>query len=463
MSAIDRIGQFIKQHTIGSMLGLGLAVAAAIATGPDFCAAVGLPSSLFPATGRIIAIAYLELLFFVWLFGPPRTRKSRVARFIEDLRQRAGRHRRPILGVTASTTAIGAAAVILTAVGVLPRFGTDATRLLESGTPGQINTLVQPECADSTRSVSNLLAYGKAYFEKNTETDLRRAIGCYEHALRQNPASALAHARIAQAWSHLADEWVSPVIAYPKAKAAAEQAVRLNPHSAEAHTELGKVLLYHDWNFAQAERHFRRAIELNPTYGDAHARLSDVLFVTGRGAEGLASVARARRLDPLSAPTSYFYYLMSNGQQARAISELDREHSEEFPSATALRLKGDALVALGRHEDALAIYQEAATVDGSMLATRARIARVHAHTGRGRVAREFLNQVKAEAAERYVRAEQLSLVYLAMGDTTGSITMLEHAYRNNSAGMRWLLLDPGYRPLHQHPQFKRLVKQVGVK
>ena len=463
MSAKNSISQIIKEHSVVSMLVVvGPVVATVVAAGPDFCTGIGLPQSLFPRTGQVLVVLYVEALFFVWLNAPPQNPAVGFQGWLERQRVKLakGRHLLPRVAVPV-TVVIGLLATLM-ATGVIRPGGVNASDLLPSTSPS-LTAVIQPECEDANREVSDLLAFGKRHFERYTEDGLRSALGCYQRAMRLDPTSALAHARTAQVWSHLADEWVSPATAYPNAKKSAETAVRLNPRSAEAHSELGKVLLYHEWNFAESERHLRHAIQLNQNYGDAHARLADLLFVTGRARDALAEIRIARRLDPLSAPTSYFLFLMSHGRQVQAIQELESEHTEDNPSALALRLKGDALVALGRFGEALAIYEEAATVDGSMLATRARIARAHALDGSRQAALRFLGQVKAQGGKQYVRAEQLSLVYLAMGDTADALTMLERAFQDRSAGLRWLLLDPGYKPLHNLPRFRRLVARVGVK
>ena len=53
-----------------------------------------------------------------------------------------------------------------------------------------------------------------------------------------------------------------PREAFPKAKAAAEQAIALNGTLGEAYASLGYSLIFHDWDWAEAERAFRQAARL---------------------------------------------------------------------------------------------------------------------------------------------------------------------------------------------------------
>ena len=68
---------------------------------------------------------------------------------------------------------------------------------------------------------------------------------------------------------------------------------------AEAHTSLAWAQ-FHDWDWAGAEKEFRRAIELDPRYASAHLWYGEYLTARGRFDEALAEMSRAQELDPMS-------------------------------------------------------------------------------------------------------------------------------------------------------------------
>jgi len=78
----------------------------------------------------------------------------------------------------------------------------------------------------------------------------------------------------ARAWAGLADCYTvlgcwgfdAPHDSYPKAKAAAEEAIALDDNIAEAHASLAVTRKDYEWDWAGAEREYRRALELNPSY-----------------------------------------------------------------------------------------------------------------------------------------------------------------------------------------------------
>ena len=129
----------------------------------------------------------------------------------------------------------------------------------------------------------------------------RRGVELLEEVVRQDPDSALAHAGLAYGYAHLGHSPL-PGNAYPKAKAAADIALRLNPELAEAHMAIGMYRVYYEWDFEGAERAFKRAIDLNPSLTEAHYHLAWLYEILGseRENESLAEGDRTRVLNPLS-------------------------------------------------------------------------------------------------------------------------------------------------------------------
>src|SRR5438477_481421 len=83
-------------------------------------------------------------------------------------------------------------------------------------------------------------------------------------------------------------------------RAAAEQAIRLDPLLAEAHQALGMIYA-RDGQWAQSEKSFRRAIELDPGDSLAYSDFTiNVLLLLGRMEEGVREMRMAEKADPLS-------------------------------------------------------------------------------------------------------------------------------------------------------------------
>ncbi|HYO46185.1 MAG TPA: adenylate/guanylate cyclase domain-containing protein, partial [Gemmatimonadota bacterium] len=193
-----------------------------------------------------------------------------------------------------------------------------------------------------TATTENLEAYtlylkGRFQFNKYTEASLRRSLELYAEALEESPDYARAWAGIADSWMRLADDWVAPEKACSAGKEAAARALELDPELAEAHSSLGKMYTWYDWDFARGELALRRAVSSNPNYTDAHWTLGTLLPAVGRLEEGLREMRTALKLDPLSPEFSQWTarFLLYQRRPADAIEESQRtlELDPEYPRA----------------------------------------------------------------------------------------------------------------------------------
>jgi serine/threonine-protein kinase len=96
---------------------------------------------------------------------------------------------------------------------------------------------------------------GRYLWNKRDEQSLRKALLLFEQASARDPAYAPAHAGMADVYNLLGEYYfLAPNEASPKAKAAAERALRLDPGSAEAYTSLGCVRARYEWDWTGAGR-----------------------------------------------------------------------------------------------------------------------------------------------------------------------------------------------------------------
>ena len=142
---------------------------------------------------------------------------------------------------------------------------------------------------------------GMYQFRQETPEADRRGIEILEEVVRQDPSSALAHAGVAYGYAILGHS-PFPGDAYPKAKLAADKALRLDPELAEAHLALGMYRIYYEWDYEGAERALKRAIKLNPSLVWAHYHLAWLYEILGpeREEESLLAGDRTMELNPLS-------------------------------------------------------------------------------------------------------------------------------------------------------------------
>ena len=127
---------------------------------------------------------------------------------------------------------------------------------------------------------------GRSYWNQRSEVGLHKAIEQFSKAIEIDPGYASAYSGMADCYTTLGYlSYLDPLDAFPRARDAATKAIDLDPNLAEAHASLAYYNLYHAWNWAEAEREFKRAIELNPNYAVAHDWYSYYLVAMGRSDE----------------------------------------------------------------------------------------------------------------------------------------------------------------------------------
>jgi serine/threonine protein kinase/tetratricopeptide (TPR) repeat protein len=315
----------------------------------------------------------------------------------------------------------------------------------------------------------NLEAYtlylkGRFFFAKLSEPALRRSLDLFQQALLQDPALARAYAGIADAWCNLADDWVAPDDAYPRAKGAAERALQREPELAEAITSLGKVLGWHEWKFADAEVQLARAVALAPNYAEAHYVHGTMLPSVGRLHDAIDTMRKALVLDPLSVHYSEWLarFLLYDGDNDAAIAQGERTMEMDEICHRAQHYVGSAHLAKGDAQSALTWYRRAQSLERAPRAWDALIVRALAALGQRDEAAAILARLEEESHRQYLRGEIIAIGYAAMGDLDKAFASLERAYQARSAGLLYLKLDPGYGPLRGDPRYDDLVKRVGL-
>ncbi len=158
----------------------------------------------------------------------------------------------------------------------------------------------------ATRHTESTEAYqlylkGRYWWNRRTEQALKNSVEHFEQAIEKDPAYALVWAGLSDSYVMLAAYGVLPrQEAYLRAKAAARRALEIDKTLAGPHASLARVKTEYEWDWAGAEKEYRRAIELDPNYATAHQWYAIHLAAVGRPQQALPVIKRAREIDPLS-------------------------------------------------------------------------------------------------------------------------------------------------------------------
>jgi eukaryotic-like serine/threonine-protein kinase len=319
----------------------------------------------------------------------------------------------------------------------------------------------------SKRPTENVEAYqfylqGLFYWNKWTQADFKRAADYFTQAVQKDPHYALAYAGLADTYSLLGDSgYLAPSEAWPKAKTAAMQALEIDGTLAEAHTSLGLVKEHFEWDWAGAEKEFRRAIELNPNLATAHHWYGDYLANMNRSEEGLRETRKAQELDPLSLiiNTTIGWQLYLAHKNDQAIEQLHKVLDIDSRFAPARRNLEEVYAQMGRQKEAVAEREKALSLSGSP-ELAASVEEDFAKSGYRGVLQSWLQGLTEISKHEYVSSYSMAEAYMRIGDKEKAVNLLEKAYEEHDSGLVSLGVEPMFDPIRSDIRFQEILRRM---
>lgn len=271
------------------------------------------------------------------------------------------------------------------------------------------------------------------------------------------------------AWVGLADAWIETIFwhriddadALPQAKRAAMRAMELDPGQGEAYGVLGAINLM-ERDLVSAEQHLRKSIEINPSYSFAYERLAWIALFKHGEKECLDLYNKVIQLDPLSTrikgslgSTYYFINRYKEGiDKMRSFLQYN-EHDNFLLWSLAYCLAGN-----GQYQEAIDELKKR-TIGTH---TNWIYAYCYAQLGQTAEAQRILDYHIERSKRDHVPDFMMAVQYASLGHEETALSYLSKSI--HTEGENWFVLgfanDPMLKPVHGHPEFKRLVKEVRV-
>jgi len=305
---------------------------------------------------------------------------------------------------------------------------------------------------------------GRFYWNQRTQPDLRQAISYFEQAIAIDAKYAPAYIGLADSYDLMSLGALPAQEAFQRAKSAAQQALSIDPGAAEAYNALALATYRQDWDFANAERDFKKAIELDPNDAVAHQWYGEFLGDMRRFDQSIAELRKAKELDPLSPMVGCDLadgYLHA-GRSAEAEAELRRIidlYPDFVPGHGYL---GTVLIAEAKFDQALSeaqIYRQKTgdeylieSVEIHRLAAAGKLEEARAEV------RRLLNGKGGASISSYQKAG----LYFTSGQSEAAYAALQDAYRQRSWWLVTMLVDPGFDGIRDQARFQDVARRVGL-
>ncbi len=314
---------------------------------------------------------------------------------------------------------------------------------------------------------------GRFFWNKRNEPNLKKAIECFELALRLDPYYAPAHAGIADSYFYLGYSFgrMDPKDAMPRAKAAAFRALELDPESAEAHTSVGLIQIAFDWDWIAAETSLRRALGLNQSAGLAHHFYAVLLSSLRRTDEAIAQIHAALQSDPLSLPINNFvgivHFTARQYNESIAASRTTLELEPRFGLARSVL--GAGLEAIGSIEEAAEEYLTALRVGNHAPQEIEAIDNAYRVGGITALHEEDLRQSIRRYDGWHAAAFDIASLAAGLNHVSEALDWLDRAYQSHSGRMIWLnsgtpnaRIPQYFDNLRDTPRFQSLLRALNL-
>jgi len=306
---------------------------------------------------------------------------------------------------------------------------------------------------------------GLYFWKRRYEKGLQKSLQYFQLAVEKDPGYALPHVGIADAFGILgAYGFMSPHLAYPRARAAANKALEIDPELAEVYPSLGWIAMWYDRDWPAAESHFLKGIQMKPDYPEAHMWYGNLLFATGRFDQSIREMRKAKELEPLEpAPPTHVGWAL---YFARRFDESIEEHRRVIAADPDFSLsylwQPMSLLAKGLWGEAIAAAQKFVELSGESVIGLSILGSAYGLAGMKAEALKILERLDGLPKDRYVGSLFRALVWLGLGEKNKALENLEKAFPERESALGLIKVWPMLDSLRSEPRFKDLLKKMNL-
>ena len=305
----------------------------------------------------------------------------------------------------------------------------------------------------------NAYLRGMYFINGSTEEDFKKGMTYLQEAVSLDPANPLAYSGLAIGYAMLGHGPDPDDPVWKRAKAAAEQAIKLDSTIAEAHTVLALIKFYRELDWEGAEKAFLKALKINPNIALANFQYAWYLVAFGRFEEAIGYHQLAKELEPLTALyTSDLgsLYIWAGVDLDLALKEAEEglELNPEF--GHGWWVLGNIYVGKGNYEKAIEAHQKASSIHPIW---KGALAGTYALAGNKIAATKMLKELKQQQMSPRVAFWQ-AYIHMTLGDFDSTFYWLE--YQPPDPWQVTIRTWPEFKMLHSDPRFHEYIRKQGL-
>lgn len=336
----------------------------------------------------------------------------------------------------------------------------------------RLNLLAGEKAALTRHGTADFDAYdlymkGLYYLNKNTDEQVRKAITCLEKAVKKDNEFAAAYAALAECYIHLYGGIgvIAAEESIPLARKYAQKALVLDPDLAEAHTAMGLIVLYYDWDRIALRQYLSRAIELNPNYAQSFVWYATYfIYFEQNYQEALRMIEKAESLDPLNllSKTVKISIYHWQGQFEKALDQCRQVIDLEPNYAMGYYFRGMVYEEMGCYPQAISELQKAIELGGRSIHHIGVLGYIYSRAGEREKAMELLNEIKERVEQGSSSASWVARVYAGLEETDEVFEWLDRAYEKRDSSLVYIQCEHEFSGVRADPRFTGLLKKIGL-
>jgi TolB-like protein/Tfp pilus assembly protein PilF len=319
-----------------------------------------------------------------------------------------------------------------------------------------------PQIRVSTTNPEALDLYLQAQYQYNLRTpdSLKKADELYGQAIERDPSFARAY--LGEAYTDIAETSLTTMThaeMIPKARAAAQKALELDPELGEAYGLLADMKYVWEWDWNESEIEFRRSLEMGAG-AETRGRYGWSLATRGRFSEAHEQDHLAAEQDPLSETPPFDEFFAYNFErnlegQRQMLQRMLTIHPD-FLAAHALKV----VMAVEQH-DCETTRREAdwiAKTYPGVPVTQTVLSFAAACEGNRQEALARIKQMIATNAPFY----QVAIAYALLHDRDNAIASLNRSADAHEGQILYIRYDPFFDEIRSDPRYVAIEKRVGL-
>ena len=318
---------------------------------------------------------------------------------------------------------------------------------------------------DTVASLENMI--GKSFLNQRTPQSIQTALLHFQKAIERDPGFAIAYSNLAYCYTLIGVAGYGDILrdtAEVKAKEAVVKALQIDSTLAEAHAALGYIKFRIDWDWAGAEKEFKKAIELKPGYATAHEWYALFLAVQARLDESLREMKLAYGLDPLSPSvnTGLARIYQFRHETDRSLSQIEKTLTLEPNYAEAHFTAGMTYYTRKEYEKAIVNLKKAIALANRRPVMLSMLAAVYAKMGNTKEAKQLLAELNIPPPSND-KLYAIAIIKSHLGESEEAFHIMDKLVDEKYGIMIYMNTDRSFFALGDDSRYEKLLQKMNLK